>query len=234
MELSKGTIKGLGALTLVVVLAASGFFVVKPQVEAAFALQSDTKEAKQTTEIREIRLAKLEKENSNIDSLSDEVDNFLQRIKSSKEVTDIAGAVVRAIPAGVELLSFSHGEIDTAQPGFTAPGASLTPLKPPFELVQPEAMTPKADDKEDAAVTPEATPALAGAPFVLTVSATSFETLTSFIDAMQNQQRLLNVVGVVSTIGGESASATIYAYAYTGSNSQIEQWENPAPAEDSE
>ena len=239
MELSKSTTQGVGALVLVGILAATGFFVVKPQVEEAFSLQKETQSVRDTTAIREIRLIKLETESSNLSQLTADVDDLLLRIPSEKSVTDIAGAIIEAMPPGVYLQSFSHGNIDPTQPSFTAPEVSLKALEPPFQL-QTELVTvaPKAEEDEDgnpvvAEPVEEASPALAGAPFILTVRASSYETLANFLDIMQFQKRLITTTAITSSIDAESGqvTATIYAYAYTGSTPKIVAWEIAKNAE---
>jgi len=242
MELSKSTTQGLGALALIGVLGAAGFFVVKPQVEEAFSLQTQTQEVRDSTGLREIRLVKLQTESSNLDQLTTDVNDLLLRIPSEKSVTDMAGAVIAAMPPGVYLESFSHGNIDAKQPKFEVPEVSLTALEPPFELVTGTvAPTPTAADKDaeegdDAAATApatpteEVTPALAGAPFILTVRASSYETLANFIDIMQFQKRLITTTAITSSIDDATGqvTATIYAYAYTGSTPKIVAWETAA------
>lgn len=64
-------------------------------------------------------------------------------------------------------------------------------------------------------------PAMAGAPFTVDVSISDPEQLMKFIDELQNQTRLITVVGVTSTQG----TATIYAYAYAGSDALVQKWE---------
>lgn len=108
-------------------------------------------------------------------------------------MTDIAGAVVNALPTGVFLESFSHGELDATQPKNEAPEASLISMKPPIELKDAAKDKPKAstdDENGEAKDTKDATavPAFAGAPFILTVSASSFETLNNFLDVVQTQK----------------------------------------------
>lgn len=80
MELSKSATQGLGALALVAVLAGTGFFVVKPQIDEALSFQSQTQEVNDNTDIREIRLMKLETQSDNLDALSAEVNDLLLRV----------------------------------------------------------------------------------------------------------------------------------------------------------
>lgn len=241
MELSKSATQGLGMLALVGVIAAAGMLVVKPQVEEAFSLQSQIQEVKDTTSLREIRLVKLQTESSNLEQLTSDVNDLLLRIPSEKNVTDMAGAVIEAMPPGVYLDSFSHGNIDAKQPEFEEPEVSLIALEPPFELEvgtdKPKPSDTEAEEGEEAAPTApvkeeeeEAAPPLAGAPFILTVKASSYETLANFIDIMQFQKRLITTTAITSSIDEETGqvTATIYAYAYTGSNPKIIAWETPA------
>ncbi len=239
MELSKNTIKGLGALTLVGIFAASGFFVVKPQIEGAMELSSQTADAEDLNEMRQLRLVKLQTESENIDTLTAEVNDLLLRIPSEKNVTDIAGAVIEAMPPGVRLESFRHGALEVGAPAITLPEASITDTDPFFELVDPNAApaAPEEDaeeGEEDAAparepepTADEVVPALATAPFILTVRASSYESLTNFIDIMQFQKRLL-VVGAVesSAEDGGEINATIYAYAFANNTPAIAEWES--------
>lgn len=239
MELSKGATKGIGALTLVAVLAAAGFLVIKPQIDEAIELQSQTAEMRDMTDVREIRLSKLEAEKSNLDALSLEVNDLLLRITSDKKVTDIAGAVVAALPPGVNLESFSHGPLDPAQPNFKTPLVALEAIEAPFTLEKVEAQTSapaEAAEGEDVVEAPvvepevavEVTPAFAGAPFIITVRASSFESLTNFMDVMQYQKRLITVVAVTSGAGDGGIRATIYAYAFASSTPKIVEWETPS------
>lgn len=233
MELSKSATQGVGALVLVAVLAAAGFFVVKPQVEDAFALQTKTSDVKAATSIRELRLITLKTQSQNLNELKTQVGDLLLRIPATKDVTGIAGAVVDAMPAGVYLKSFSHGALDGTVPKFVTPAVSLITMKPPLDLTpkKPAAVAAPADGSTPAKpVTPPVdttppVPPLAGAPFILTVQASSVESLANFMDIMQYQKRLLTVIAVTSSTNDQGTEATIYAYAFAGSSPQIVAWE---------
>lgn len=234
MNLSKSTTQAVGLLVLVVILGAAGFFVVKPQVEGAFSLQDQTAAAKSATQVREIRSNTLAKQSQNLPTLKENVNDLLKEIPSAKNVTDIAGAVIEAMPSTVTLQSFSHGDLDAAVPNFKEPEVSLDPLKPPFSLDKKKvsaAPTKTTDGKPAPTPAPTETkpvvPPLAGAPFILTVTANSYDDLLLFIDTMQNQKRLITVVAVTSSTGTDGVTATIYAYAFAGDNPQITKWESP-------
>lgn len=246
MALDKNAIKGIGLLAFVGVLFGSGYFVAKPQIEEAFSLMDETKTVNEATEMRELRLIKLKNESENIDALKTEVNELLKRIPSDKNVTDIAGAVIKALPPGVQLTKFSHGEMVEGGPSYTEPKASLVAGEPPFVLVVPGegaagagASKSKTDEEKSAAPVedkskPKAVPAFATAPFILEVTASGTESLANYLDMLQYQDRLITIVSVTSssTDGGET-KATIYGYAFAGSNDQIKAWENP-PADEEE
>lgn len=64
-------------------------------------------------------------------------------------------------------------------------------------------------------------PAMAGAPFTIDVSISDTEQLMKFIDQLQNESRLITVASVTTSNG----TATIYAYAYAGSDALVQKWE---------
>lgn len=242
MNLDKNTIKGIGLLAFVGVLAASGYFVAKPQIEESFKLMNETQSVVDQTAIREIRLATLQGEKENLPALSEDVNELLTHVPSSKNVTGIAQAVIEAMPPGVQLVKFSHGELVPGAPTFTVPTATLESSDPPFELITPGSLAPapakkdaeakdeKAKDQPAAGIVPE----LATAPFILDVRASGVESLANYLDILQYQDRLITVVAVTSSSqdGGET-TATIYGYAFAGSNAAIQAWENP-PADEEE
>jgi len=245
MNLSKSAIQGIGILASLGILAAAGFLVAKPQYDAATQLQQDTQDAQTQTTIRQGRLITLQKQDTNKTDLVNNVDQLLERITSSKDVYGIAAAVVNALPQGVMLTSLSHGDLDPTQPHFKTPDISLDPIKPPIDLTK-AAPAPAEDDSTDGSTaspapspTPsaddsETVPALAGAPIILTVQADSPEKITQFADTLQAQKRLINVVGITSSVATNTGaatlpwSATIYAYAYANDTAQIDKWQKPA------
>ena len=219
MQLTKKTTQGLGVVILVAVFAASGLLVIKPQIDNAVSLQDNTSMVTDATAVRQARLVKLKTENANIDKLTNNVNDLLLRIPDSKNVTEIAGAVVNAMPPGVYLDSFSHGPLDPKMPKFTTPLVDLKPLEPPIVLTIVKPLT-----SGPTKVIVPVIPPLAGAPFILTVRASSFEALSNFIDVMQNQKRLLTVTALTSTSIKGDIQATIYAYAFASSSPQIIKW----------
>lgn len=246
MALDKNAIKGIGLLAFVGVLFASGYLVAKPQIEESFSLMSQTQETSNKTEMRQLRLVKLQNENENFEALKTEVDELLKRIPSEKNVTNIAGAVIKAMPPGVQLVKFSHGEIVEGSPTYEVPLSSLIGDEPPFELVVPGSSTgastekPAVDDAEETVPAPDkkedktgVTPEFASAPFILEVSTSGVESLTNYLDMLQYQDRLISIVSVTSSSedGGET-KATIYGYAFAGSNAAIKAWETPPAAEE--
>lgn len=237
MALDKNAIRGIGLLAFVGVLAASGFFVAKPQIEEGFKLASETADVNQATSTREVRLVKLQNEKENMAGLSEEVDGLLGKIPSDKKVSGIAEAVIQSMPAGVQLLTFSHGDLVAGPPPYASPKVALSSPPAPFTLTSPGAAASETDDEEKDSTTAkpaeEGTPAFALAPFTVTVSASSVESLTEYLDILQNQDRLVSVVSVTSTgMGAGETTATIYGYAFAGSTEQIKAWENPPTAEE--
>lgn len=246
MALDKNAIKGIGLLAFVGILFGSGYLVVKPQIEESFSLMAETKTVNEATEMRELRLVKLQNENENLEGLKSEVNELLGRIPSDKNVTDIAEAVIKALPPGVQLTKFAHGEMVDGGPTYAEPKASLVPGEPPFVLVVPgeqaSSPAPAEDASGDEAEAEKAAPAqdkpkgvaaFATAPFVLEVTASGTESLANYLDMLQYQDRLITIVSVTSSSadGGET-KATIYGYAFAGSTDQIKAWENPPTAEE--
>lgn len=242
MALGKDTIKGLGALAVLGVFAAGGFFGVKPFVEQAFVYQSETKQTQEKNDMREIRLAKLTKESENMESLSKEVDSLLVQIPSSKDVSGIARAAIQALPEGVTIKAFTHGYLDPEQPAYVAPEVTLVALQPPFILVpvteaDPNSPAPvteeaaAADEEKKAAAAPDekASPEsipLAAAPVQVEVSATNLEALNKYMDNLQQQSRLITVMGVVASADSENGvTATVYLFSFTGETQAILDWE---------
>lgn len=240
MTLDKNAIKGIGLLAFVGVLFGSGYFVAKPQVEEAFSLIAETQSVNDATDMRELRLVKLQSESENIDGLRAEVNELLTRIPSDKNVTDVAGAVIKALPPGVQLTKFSHGEMVEGAPAYVKPESSLAAGEPPFELIVPGEAPQKKTPTDDEKTTPapketgkEVAPEFSVAPFILEVQASGVESLANYLDMLQFQDRLISIVSVTSSSQNEGGTtATIYGYAFAGSTDQIKAWENPPAAEE--
>lgn len=234
MKLTKNGIRAVGLLVLIGIFAIVGFFVIKPQVESALKLMSDTSAVNDATAIRELRLAELQNESENIDQLRSDVDQLLATIPSAKNVTSVAGAVIDSMPAGVQLKSFSHGDLIPAGPNFAPADISLSGIGTPLNLENekktqsekdPAATDDSNTDKQESSVE---VPVFAAAPFIIQVEASRMEVLTEFLDNMQNQDRLITVLATNAGYANGVVDATIYAYAFAGSNPQIEAWENPS------
>jgi Tfp pilus assembly protein PilO len=257
MDISKSTMQGLGALALVGVLAGAGFLVVKPQVASAFELQNSTQEVEENTQLRELRLIKLQKADEDLPALKALVDAQLELMPSRRDAHTIQASVVKALEdiglSSTTLSAYSYGALDPAQPAFQAPKLSLTGPEAPFELTDPalelvpaeaapvaegeEAPAEGAEPAAEAfAADPGATdmslgpnapaPAMAGVPFSITVNINSPEELMRFADQLQSGDRLITIASIVTTDSG----ATIYAYAFAGSDPLVEQWESEEDA----
>lgn len=235
MNLNQGTIKAIGSLTLLAVIAAGSFLVVKPQLEEAMSLQSQTTDMKTQTSLREDRLIIVQTRADEFDSLAEQVDFLLGRVTPDKNVTDIAGAVVNALIPGIDLMSFSHGELDPTQPKYSPPAVTLKDFPIPFDLSKPSGGGAASSSSSAGAssVNPanpgetggNTVPKLAAAPFVLTVVAQDYQTLMNFVNVLQSQKRVITVLSVSSNMDGNgTVQATIYAYAFAGSSPEIQQW----------
>lgn len=247
MNMSESTIKGVGALVLLGVIAAGSFLVVKPQLEEALSLQSQTTDMKTQTDLRSDRLNLVQVRANEFDTIAEDVDNLLSRITPDKFVTNIAAAVVNALNEDVRLTSFTHGELDPSQPNFTAPKVTIEDLPLPFDVSAApsgggasSSESPSGDEEAEGAPpsglassenpanpgqNSAAVPRLAGAPFVLTVDANSYSALMNYVNSLQVQQRVITVLSVVaSTEGDGGVSGTIYAYAFAGSSPAIQEW----------
>ncbi len=212
MKISKNAIQGIGALSVTLIIAGAGFFVVAPQLELASDHSKEAKKVEQTIQQRNLRLDKLTSEASNLGKLSEEVQTLLASIPQDKEIAGIVRSIVASLDVGgVKLDSFSHGAIDPAQPGYKAPEVNLAGNEPIFEIDQ---------KKGD----PEETPELAGVPVIITVTAATYPELFSFTDALQNAERFMSVQSVEASGTVGEITATIYIYAFTGSSSNIDAW----------
>jgi hypothetical protein len=256
MELSKSTVQGIGVLALLGVLAGAGLLVVKPQIESAFELQTEIRTVEDSTELRSIRLTAIQTQSPNLNDLDNEVNSLLEKVPSTKDVGGIAAAVVQALPTGVTLNSFSHGVLKEGGPATVAPESSLVAGEVPLTLedeaapaaapaagaapvdgppptaeegaaAEGEAAEEGAAPAAPAPVDPNNVPAFAGAPFIVVVDAASPEILMTYLDNLQNQDRLITVTAITSTDSGVEGGlqATIYAYAFAGNTPIIAEWE---------
>lgn len=258
MDISKSTMQGLGALALVGVLAGAGFLVVKPQVASAFELQSNTQEVEENIQLRELRLIKLQKADEDLPALKGMVDAQLELMPSSRDTHTIEASVVKSLEAmglpSTTLTTYSYGALDPTQPAFQSPKLALAGPEVPFELpdpaleLAPVEAAPVAEGEEapaegaepaaeafaadsgatDMSLGPNApAPAMAGVPFSVEVKISSPDELMRFADQLQTGDRLITIASIVS----DGSKATIYAYAFAGSDPLVEQWESEKDAE---
>jgi len=130
MNLSKSTLQGVGALVVLGVLAAAGFFVVKPQVGEAFELQTKTANAQQAAELRQLRLNQLNKTAKDGGKVLGKTIESLVSIPERRDATEIERSVVAALDGNSsKLASFQYGTMDPTQPAYKAPTLSLKPLE---------------------------------------------------------------------------------------------------------
>lgn len=202
---TKNTINAAGALAAAAIVLAGGFFVAKPQFSAASDLREKTSKVEEARTIQEGTLAVLKRESENLPVLQEEVEALKAQITDEEDIAAVARVVVTALPPGVALDSFVHRPMVKQEP--TA--------EPAVTLAAPEAPVEEEVDPAAPKGTPSGPPVLQQIPVVITISASSNEQVTDYIENLAEGPRLILVQQVAQTVSETGQrSVAIYGYAF--------------------
>lgn len=211
MARSRRTVRTIGALMSTAVIAISGLLVVKPLYDEVSDSKDELVSLQQTTDDKQAQLTTLENGVSNYEEIRNYVDNFLNTVSASKDIESASRSISSAAIPGISIVSFTFGTEENVEQ-YEVPSPSLQDYSPPSGFSEDPAAEP-AEGEEAAAVE-----TFHRVPVQITVTASDYSTLATYLDNLSQQSRLLNVVSVTSTkTAGEETtqiSATIYAYAF--------------------
>ncbi|MFH8252505.1 hypothetical protein ACH3VR_19210 [Microbacterium sp. B2969] len=212
------TIIGLIVTLGVVALGVSA--VAAPLVAQAFAVDAQTASVAATNATYETQLATLQEQQKHQDEIQASVDALRKQIPGSDQFDDVFEVVGNAAAAsGVTIVSVTAGDVVAFAPR-TAADASETAAAPaPAPAPSPSASAEGSttDTTTDAAAAP--TTPVGGrqqVDFAISVTATSMDQVTAFLDALRGGPRLLSNIETSATTSGEDAiDVQVKALAYT-------------------
>lgn len=230
------TVKTVGFLTAVALCAGTYFIGINPILKAN---EANDKEISENTAYIDSMAEKLIKYESGSDSeavakATQNVANFASLVPEDERVESSARAVAEALVPGVALngFTFNPGQpvnpiaaIDQQLAGYSVLGefSAVDAAAPAEDGTEEDALEDAGGDKENLAENTEAG-APAGVdssgggfqrfPFVISVTADDYSALSSYLENLANQPRLMNVVSV-DVQGSGGLTAEIYAFAYS-------------------
>lgn len=209
MNLSKGSVKGLGVLASAVLVLGTGAIIINPLLEQRNENISNLTSLKTITETKKANLSRLSSGAVNFEEASKVGENFLRIVPKDKNIESASRAISEALVPGVTITSFTFGSEEAAG-AITLPKASLEGYKPPASFAV--ATGPTAAKAPAAAAGSSTT--LNRLPMTISVSATNYQSLSAYIDQLSKEDRLVSVISINASNKVGNVSADIYAYAF--------------------
>lgn len=218
MALSKKSITGLGTLMSVAVIAISGFLVVKPSYEQAQDNRSELSTLQTETTTKTERLKVLEEGVDNYDEIQAYVDTFLKYAPANKDIESASRAISNAVVPGTNIVSFTFGSEEAATE-YEVPKASIDGGTTAASSSSSSSSTTASTDASATGTSTASAGTMQRVPVEISVTSSSYENLSQYLDSLAQQQRLLTIISVASSGGAANAegggvSATINGYAF--------------------
>lgn len=193
------------------VVVVSGLFVVKPLYGDVNENKAELATLQAVTVEQEAELATLENGVSNYEEIQAYVSDFLNSVSTTKDVESASRSVSSAAVPGIRITSFSFGSAENITE-HEIPTAVLSGYTPPLGFGEIAVTEPVEGE------VPETVEAFHRIPVEIAVTASDYPTLSTYVDNLSKQERLMNVLSVTSTKNsteeGSEITATIYAYAF--------------------
>lgn len=211
MNLSKTSMKGLGILVSGVLLAGTGVFMINPLIEQRAESLEELKSLKMITETKKENLTRLAAGAVNFEEASQVGSKFLRQIPKSKNIESASRAISEALVPGVSITSFTFSSEEPAKKN-ELPPVSLQAYTPPTSFAVSDA--PAASSSAEVKPSAGSKSTLNRLPMTITVSADSYQKLSSYIDSLAKRDRLLSVISISAKGKDGKVAADIYAYAF--------------------
>lgn len=211
MNLSKASVKGLGVLASAVLVLGTGAIVINPLLEQRNENLTSLTSLQKITESKKANLSRLSSGSVNFNEAAKVGDNFVRIVPKDKNIESASRAISEAIVPGVTITSFTFG-VEEAAAANTLPKVSLDGYKPPTSFAQSN--TPSSTAAKAPAPAAGSSSTLNRLPMTVSVSATSYQNLSAYIDQLSKEDRLVSVISVNAANKVGSISADIYAYAF--------------------
>lgn len=210
MAMGKQGIQAVGVMFSIGVLAISGLFVVKPLYDDATENKNELTTMQQATADKNSQLELLENGVDNYDEIQEYVNSFLNSVSSVKDIESASRSISSAAVPGINIVSFTFGTEENIEV-HEVPEAVLGEYTPPTGFSNEPVTTSEGSE-------PATVDSFHRIPVQIEVTAPDYSTLSTYMDNLSHQNRLLNVISVNSTrtTGEESTeiTATVYAYAF--------------------
>lgn len=211
MNLSKASVKGLGVLASAALVLGTGILVINPLLEHRNENLSSLTSLQKITETKKANLSRLSSGSVNFNEASKVGDNFLRIVPKDKNIESASRAISEALVPGVTITSFTFGSEEAAAPT-VLPKVGLEGYKAPASFAAAAATGSAASKAPAAAAGSSST--LNRLPMTVSVSATSYQNLSTYIDQLSKEDRLVSVISINASSKSGTIVADIYAYAF--------------------
>lgn len=223
MTLSKKTVQAIAAGATVLILAAGGFSanLIHKNTEN---MKSEAETLQKANESNSKKLVSLQKgSNTELAEAQEIQSQFNTLITSDDGVESASRAIAESLPPSVKIKSFTFAASSAVLAGGTKATVDLSGFTPTAATGGSSTSSSSSDDSKDGdekksdsddkGTESSATTGLSQIPWIIEVTADSYEDLASYLDNLANQPRLLKVTSV-DTTRSDVVNATIYVSAY--------------------
>lgn len=211
MNLAPKTVKTLGVLVSLASMTATALLVIIPLQGQIAADEATLEQSKIVTMTKEVNYERLKKGEDNLIQAKEDATTFHTLVANTKNIESASRAITTARNDGVKINSFNFLDQQEVVP-IESPGSISDGYQPP----QAFAVDVSQLKPQEAGESGSGMSGYSRIPIVVEVTAVNYESLSTYLNDLANQQRLITIISVDSSKMQNEGdiSATIYAYAF--------------------
>lgn len=211
MNLTPKAVKTLGVLVSLASMTATALLVIIPLQGQIASDEATLEQSKIVTMTKEVNYERLKKGEDNLVQAQEDATTFHALVANTKNIESASRAITSARNEGVKINSFNFLDQQEVIP-IESPGSISDGYQPPQAFnIDVSHLKP-----QDASESGSGMAGYSRIPAVIEVTAVNYESLSTYLNDLAHQPRLLTIISVDSskTQNDGDISATIYAYAF--------------------
>lgn len=226
MALSRKGTSTLGVLAAGALVSASVFLIGQPLIQQTDLSDQEISNLQIEYTTKSATLTRLQEGSIDIDGATAVVENLEPLFSTTVDIESASRGVSRAVQqtTGITLESFTFGDPVSVSPldsgevslnGFTEPFDNSGQMRGSDDTPAGESIGDEEELTDEISETPRNSGGLQRVPVVINILTNDYRSLGEFLENLGNQEdRLLFVTSISSSVSTNTTTATVYAYAY--------------------